>query len=127
MSDKSIVIIGASSNRAKFGNKAVRAFTDAGFTVYAVHPKETEVEGLKVYRSVADLPETPDYASLYLPPKVGEAVLDDIAAKGIKQVFANPGAESPELLEKGKKLGLEVMAACSIVAAGKTPMDYPDQ
>jgi predicted CoA-binding protein len=126
MSDRSIVIIGASSRRQKFGNKAVRAYLDAGYRVYAVHPKEETVEGLPVYHSVRDIPDPVEVASLYVPPQVGEGLLEDLAAKGIKTVFANPGADSPELVEKGKKLGLEVYVACSIVATGKRPDDYPE-
>ncbi|MDH5526745.1 MAG: CoA-binding protein [Nitrospirota bacterium] len=123
---KSIAIIGASSNRSKFGNKAVRAWVQAGYTVYPINPKDDTIEGLKVYRSVADLPETPDYANLYVPPAVGLKLLDDIAAKGIKEVFANPGADSEAMVIRGNELGLDVMRACSIVATGKTPMDFPD-
>ena len=43
---KTVAIIGASSDRAKFGNKAVRAFQQQGCAVYPVNPKETEIEGL---------------------------------------------------------------------------------
>jgi predicted CoA-binding protein len=124
--ERTIAIIGASSQRRKFGNKAVRAYLDAGYTVYPVHPKEERIEGLPVYHSVADIPGPVAMASLYVPPAVGAAMLDEIAAKGIRIVWANPGAESPELVEKGTKLGLEVYVACSIVGAGKRPDDYPD-
>lgn len=126
MAEKSIAIIGASSRRDRFANKAVRAFTDAGYTVYAVHPKEDEVEGLKVYRSVTDIPGPVDVASLYVAPALGIGMLDAIKEKGIKVVYANPGAESPELIDKGTTLGLEVRARCSIVAIGKLPAQYPD-
>jgi predicted CoA-binding protein len=126
VSERTIAIIGASANRAKFGNKAVRAYVDAGYTVYPVNPKETQIEGLPVYHDVADIPGPVAVASLYLPPKAGEALLPALAAKGITTVFANPGADSPELVEKGKALGLEVYVACSIVATGKRPDDYPE-
>lgn len=125
--ERTIAIIGASSRRGKFGNKAVRAYLDAGYTVYPVHPKEETVEGLKAYPSVADIPGPVAMASLYVPPAVGEAMLEQIAAKGIRIVWANPGADSPELVEKGRKLGLEVYVACSIIGAGKRPDDYPDE
>lgn len=126
MSDKAIAIIGASANRAKFGNKAVRAYVDAGYTVYPVHPALSEVEGLPVYHDVADIPGPVTVASLYVAPRVGEALLPALAAKGITTVFANPGADSPELVEAGRRLGLEVYVACSIVATGRRPDDYPD-
>jgi predicted CoA-binding protein len=126
VSAKTIAIIGASANRRKFGNKAVRAYVDAGYTVYPVNPKETEIEGLPVYHDVADIPGEVAVASLYLPPRAGEALLPALKAKGIETVFANPGADSPELVARGRELGLEVYVACSIVATGKRPDDYPD-
>jgi acyl-CoA synthetase (NDP forming) len=126
MTQRSIAIIGASARRNKFGNKAVRAYLDAGYKVYPVHPKEETVEGLKVYHSVAEIPGPVEVASLYVPPQAGEALLEELAAKGIKTVFANPGADSPALVAKGRRLGLEVYVACSIVATGKRPEDYPD-
>jgi CoA binding domain len=51
---KTIAILGASADRAKFGNKAVRAFVRQDYVVYSVNPKETLIEGLK--RSAAFMP-----------------------------------------------------------------------
>jgi len=124
MSQEAIAIIGASSRREKFANKAVRAFTEEGYTVYAVHPKETEVEGLPVYRSVTDIPGDVQIASLYVGPAIGEAALEGIKAKGIRTVFVNPGAGSPELLAKGRELGLEMRDECSILAIGRSPAEF---
>mgnify|MGYP001583149540 FL=1 len=53
----SIAIIGASTDRTKVGNKAVRVYKDKGYQVYPIHPKATEIEGQKAYRSVLDVPE----------------------------------------------------------------------
>lgn len=118
----SIVIIGASSDRSKFGNKAVRAFMKKGFAVYPVNPKETEIEGLKAYKSILDIPEESfDMVSVYLPPTVGMKAIEEIAKKKVKEVWFNPGAESPELTAKAEKLGLTVIEACSIVSVGVNP------
>ena len=65
---KTVAIIGASNDRGKFGNKAVRAFQQQGYTVYPVNPGETEIEGLPAYKSILDVPVRPDMASVYLPP-----------------------------------------------------------
>jgi predicted CoA-binding protein len=113
----SIAIIGASNNPSKYGNRAVRTYQGLGWTVYPIHPTETKIEGLTVYAHVADLPGPVDRASLYLPPTLGIAVLDEIAAKGATEVWVNPGAGSPELLAKALALGLNVIEACSIVNA----------
>jgi hypothetical protein len=126
MSTKSIAVVGASPDRRKFGNKCVRAFASAGWTVYPVHPTETVVEGLPAFRSVADIPAAVDVVSVYLNPKVGLTVLPTFAGKGGTEVWFNPGAESAELLAKAEELGLHAIAACSIVGYGMNPHIFPD-
>jgi len=121
---KTVAIIGASADRSKYSNKAVRAFVRQGYTVIPIHPKEAEVEGLKAYKSVVDVPGPIDMASLYLPPSIGEGVLDDIARKGIAELWVNPGADSPELVAKARGLGLKPILACSIVGIGESPSSY---
>ena len=124
MAGERVAIIGASNDRSKYGNKAVRAYRDGGDIVFPVHPSEPEIEGLQAYTSVLDIPGKLDRISIYLPPQVGLTVLDEVAQKGADQVFVNPGAESPELLEKAHELGITVMVACSIVDIGKSPAHY---
>jgi hypothetical protein len=122
MSKPTVAIIGASTDRRKFGNKAVRAFAAKGFEVFPIHPTAAEIEGHKAYRSVFDVPvEKLDRASLYLPPALGVAVLDEIARKGVGELWVNPGAESDELLEKAERLGINTIFACSIVGVGMSP------
>jgi len=121
---KTVAIIGASADRSKYSNKAVRAFLSQGYTVIPIHPKEAEVEGLKAYKSVVDVPGPIDMASLYLPPSIGERVLEDVARKGIAELWVNPGADSPELVAKARSLGLKPILACSIVGIGESPSSY---
>lgn len=118
---KTVAIIGASSDRAKFGNKAVRAFVKQGYTVYPVNPKEPEIEGLPAFKSIKDVPDKPHMVSVYLPPPVLLKVLPDIAAKGCDELWLNPGTESDEVLAEAERLGLRVIQACSIVAVGVSP------
>lgn len=112
-----IAVIGASNDPSKFGNRAVRAHVSQGWTVYPVNPKEDHIEGLRCYRSIADIPAAVDRASLYVPPAVGIELLDAICARGAKELWVNPGSGSPELLARAEQLSLVVVEACSIVAA----------
>jgi predicted CoA-binding protein len=118
---KSVAIIGASADPAKFGNKAVRAFQRQGHTVYPVNPKESSIEGLTCYATIRDVPERPTKISVYLPPPVLLKVLPDIAARGCDELWLNPGTESDEVLNAAEKLGLNVVQACSIVGIGVSP------
>jgi uncharacterized protein len=119
-----VAVIGASNDRRKYGNKAVRAFHAHGDMVYPVNPHETTVEGLPAFRSVLDIPSAVDMATMYVPPEVGEGLVDELAAKGVGELWLNPGSESPELIARARRLGLTVIEACSIVGIGDTPTRY---
>jgi predicted CoA-binding protein len=119
-----VAVIGASSNRAKFGNKALRAFANKGYTVYPINPTEAEVEGHKSYPSVIDVPGEIDLATLYVPGAVGVRVLDEIARKGIAEVWLNPGADDPAVVARARALGLQFVQHCSIIAIGDSPARY---
>ena len=118
---KVVAVIGASNDRQKFGNKAVRAFVRQGYTVVPINPREHEVEGLKAYRSVLEFPGPIDMASFYVPPAVGEQVIEEVARKQIPEVWLNPGAESDELVAKARSLSIKPIVACSVVAVGQNP------
>jgi predicted CoA-binding protein len=120
---KVVAVIGASSDRRKFGNRAVRAFLNEGYTVVPINPNEPEVEGLKTYPSVLDVPGPIDMASFYVPPDVGERVIADVAQKQIPEVWLNPGAESDALIARARSLSIRPIVACSIVAVGQNPYD----
>lgn len=119
-----VAVIGASANRRKFGNKAVRAFLRRGYTVIPVNPSGSAVEGLQGFRSVLDVPGPIDVATLYVPPAVGRQVLDEVARKGIREVWLNPGADSPDVVERARALDLTPVVTCSILRIGESPADY---
>ena len=124
---QTIAIIGASTDRAKYGNKSVRAFKDGGWTVYPVNAKADEVEGLKAYASISDVPDPIDRVSMYVPPAVGKTMLDAIVEKHPGEFFLNPGSEDAELVELATAKGLKPIQACSIVNIGLRPEMYPDE
>jgi predicted CoA-binding protein len=120
---KTVAIIGASADRNKFGNIAVRAFVRQGWRVFPVNPKEAQIESLPAFKSIAEVPERPDRISIYLPPPVLLKILPNIAARGCNELWLNPGTESPEVLAAAEKLGLNVIQACSIVGLGLSPSE----
>ena len=125
---RTVAVIGAGAERHKFGNKSVRAHAAAGYTVYPVHPTATTVEGFPAFKSVRDVPVAKlDRVTVYLPPAIGMTVLADIATKLPDEVWFNPGADSQDVLAEAKRLGLNAIAACSIVDLGLSPAMFPDQ
>ena len=121
---KTVAVVGASSNRTKFGNKALRAFVAEGHTVIPINPHEAEIEGLRTYASVLDVPGTIDMATVYVQPEVARALLDEFEKKAIPEIWVNPGAESDELLAEARRRRMRVIAACSIIAIGRSPSDF---
>ncbi|HEV7866977.1 MAG TPA: CoA-binding protein [Chthoniobacteraceae bacterium] len=125
MPEFSVAVIGASQDRRKFGNKAVRAYLEFGYTVFPVNPKESLIEGLTTYPNIAAIPSRVDFVSLYVPPAVGLQLLPAIAAKEPKELWLNPGSESDELIEAAADLHLRAIVACSLLALGMSPGDFP--
>ena len=121
MAAKVVAVVGASNNRRKFGNRALRAYREQGYTVVPINPHEREIEGLTAYPSVRDVPGPIDLATFYVPPDVGERVIHDVIAKGIPEVWLNPGADSDELIAKARALGIRPIVACSLIALGFNP------
>jgi predicted CoA-binding protein len=122
MDKPTIAIVGASSDRCKYGNRAVRAYVRQGYDVYPIHPREPMIEGQRAYRSLLDVPVAQlDRVSMYVPSSVGIQLLDDIARRPPRELWLNPGSESDALIARAAELGLNVVIGCSIVAIGETP------
>jgi len=118
---KTVAVIGASSNRGKYGNKAVRAYVRQGYRVIPINPNVSEVEGLKTYASVLDVPGPIDMATVYVPGAVGMKVVEDLARKGVPEVWLNPGADDDPVIARARALGLNIVVACSIMGIGESP------
>ncbi len=122
MTQPTVAILGASADRAKFGNKSVRAHLQQGYQVFPVNPRGGTIEGLTVYRTLTEVPVAAlDRISVYLPPALTLAALDEIQAKGCRELWLNPGTDSDEVLSRAHELGLDPIQACSIVDLGLSP------
>ncbi|MEW6775907.1 MAG: CoA-binding protein [Bdellovibrionota bacterium] len=119
-----IAVVGASSDRKKYGNKCVRAYLKKGWTVYPVNPHESTIEGQKAYKSLKDVPKPLDRVAYYLHPEVGVKVLPDVAAANPKDLFLNPGTESPEVVSRAEELDINAIQDCAIVAIGELPGNF---
>lgn len=117
-------VVGASANREKFGNKVLRVYLQNGKKVIPVNPRETEIEGISCVADIQDLPPGVKSISVITPPHVTEQVVDKAIAKGIANIWIQPGAESPAVVEKCRKNNINVIAdgSCILVVLG-----YKDQ
>ena len=122
---KRIAVVGASRNRKKFGNKCVRAYHQAGWTVYPINPATSEVEGLPAFRALDAVPEKVDRISLYTPPDRTRQLLPQLPPEA--EIFFNPGTADEALMAQARQLGLRVRNACAIVAIGLSPAHFGSQ
>ncbi len=113
-------VVGASTDRNKYGNKVLRAYQQTGRDVYPINPKAEEVEGLKAYPELASLPLVPRGISIITPPSVTEKIVLQAAELGVSYVWMQPGAESEKAIESGKRAGLGVIGdgSCALVVMG---------
>jgi predicted CoA-binding protein len=117
-----VMIVGASSNPRKYGNKAVRAYQRAGHDVLPVNPNEEVIAGISTWADVRDVPGPIDRVSFYVPSIIGFEILRRLHQRGdVKEIWLNPGAESPELVAEARRLGITPILACSIVDIGERP------
>jgi hypothetical protein len=121
---KTVAIVGASTDRHKYGNKALRAFEAQGYRVVPINPSGGTIEGHDAYASLLDVPFDLDMVTLYVPPSVGLRVLEDIADRKVPEVWLNPGSDSAEVIERARALGLDPIVACSILGIGDSPSRY---
>jgi predicted CoA-binding protein len=119
------IVLGAGTDRSKFGNKSLRAHRQAGYHVIALHPRDRDVEGAPTYPSLADLPEERyDRLTVYIPPAAFLALIPTIPVERFQEIWLNPGVDTPEVLAAAKEHGLPVIAGCSIVALGFSPSQF---
>ena len=116
-------ILGANSNRKKFGNKSLRAHEQAGFTVFPIHPVEEIVEGHRVFKSVSEVPTKIDRISAYVPPAALLTLLEEIGRVGCSELWLNPGTDTEEVIQRAKELGINAVVGCSIIDVGFSPSE----
>jgi predicted CoA-binding protein len=113
-------VVGASSRRHKYGNKVLRCYQQAGRRAIPVNPREAEIEGLPCVASVLDLPDEVKSISVITPPAITERIVADAIARGIDNVWMQPGAESAASVEACREAGINVIAdgSCVLVVLG---------
>lgn len=110
LNPKSICIFGANNNLlTTMGSMQLRNIIAGGFPkekIYPIHPRLNEVQGMKAYKNVLDLPKTPDLAFIILPPRIIPQIMEECGQKGIKRLiitsggFREVGSDGTELSQK---------------------------
>lgn len=116
----SFAVVGASADRAKYGNKVLRCYAQHGLPVVGVNPKLTVVENFACYPSLAAIPGQPRAVSIVAPPAIAPAIVADAQSAGVRHLWFQPGAEDAGAIATARSLGMTVVAdgPCVLVALG---------
>jgi uncharacterized protein len=110
LASNAFAVIGVSANQRKFGNVVFRTMKEKEAVVHPVHPTLENVEGATCYNTVGSLPKEVTSVVTVVPPPVTLDVVKQCAARGISQVWMQPGSESPEAIAEAKKSGMNVVS-----------------
>lgn len=113
-------VVGASTDRMKYGNKVLRCYMQHYMTVHPVHPHEQLIEDLPVFSSIKELPNEVHSISIITPPPITEKLVAEAIKKGIKNIWMQPGAESEKAINECIKHHINVIAGgpCILVKLG---------
>ncbi len=116
---KKIVVLGASDKPDRYSYQAVNLLHEKGYAVLPIHPKLTQISGLKVYESLNAVSEAfpgdIHTLSLYVNPEISSKAIADIIQLNPRRVIFNPGTENPELEQALNEREIETLEACTLV------------
>ncbi len=120
LASEAFAVAGASTNREKYGNKVLRCYQQHDRKVIPINPRATTIEGLDCLASVADLPAEVQSLSIITPPKITEQVVEQAILRGIKNIWMQPGAQSPLAVSRCEEVGINIIAdgSCLLVVLG---------
>ena len=113
--NKNIIVAGVSRTGKKFGNAAIKELTTRGYKIHVVHPEAEEVDGYPCTSSLRLVQDKSAGLLIVVPPKNAMSVLMDAATAGIKNVWLQKGAESPEVIALAESLHLNYVAGKCIL------------
>lgn len=118
-------VVGASKDRAKYGNKVLRCYLQHGLKAYPINPGSAEIEGQRAYPDLGALPEPVTRISVITPPEVTEGIVTEAAGAGVGFIWMQPGAESRKAVEDAQDAGIAVVSGgpCLLVVLGYSERD----
>ncbi len=115
MENKRVAVVGASENRARYSNRAMRKLQEHGYVPVPISRTGDAILGFPSYRSVASIPDPVDTVTMYLGPERQQPVIQDILAIKPRRVIFNPGAENPAAAIMLQQHGIATLEACTLV------------
>jgi predicted CoA-binding protein len=110
-----VAILGASEDKNRYSHICMVTLLTYGHSPILVNPNRTEIDGIKCYPTLSDIPDQVDTLTVYVNPKISSKIKDEITSFKCKRIIFNPGSENPSLYEPLRKNFVEVIEACTLV------------
>lgn len=110
-----VAVLGASNKPERYSHQAVVLLAQKGHAVFPVNPALAEIEGHRVFRTLADIPAPLHTITLYISPALSAGMAATLIAANPARVIFNPGTENPELEQQLAAAGIGVLRACTLV------------
>ena len=113
-------VVGASTDRAKYGNKVLRCYLQNGRAAVPVNPRAETIEGVACVPDLRSLEGADWGVSIITPPRITERLVEDAIAVGLTHLWMQPGAESADAVTRASASGLTVIhgGPCVLVVLG---------
>lgn len=125
----SVAVVGASRDKEKWGYKVfktVHQYQD--LDVYPINPNAEEINGVKAYPTIKNLPKTPDLVISVVPPNITEKIVKQAKKLGVKKIWFQPGSESKEAIKMAENAGMKVFHdVCMVVSSRKEEISAPEE
>ena len=116
---KKWAVVGVSAKKDKWGYKIWKILKDHGYETYGVNPNYEEIEGEKIYKSLADLPVKVDVIDVVVPKNLTMVSLEEAKELGIEYIFLQPGTYDDKVVDKAEELDLKYLVSDCIYATLK--------
>jgi hypothetical protein len=99
LAPKKFAIAGVSRNEKKFGGAIFKELREKGFELFPINPNATEIQGVKCYQSVNELPGEVNHLLVVTKKHETEKVVQQALENGMKMIWIQQKSETPEALE----------------------------
>lgn len=110
-----VCVIGASNKKERYSYQAVVLLKENGHDVFPVHQRIQEIDGIAVLPSAKDIHVGIDTVTMYVGKAASDVIGDDILSLNPRRIIFNPGSENPELEDKARQEGIDVVHGCTLV------------
>lgn len=110
-----VALIGATNKPDRYAYQAMKLLLEKGHCVYPVHPRLTEIEGIRIYQTLREIHAPIHTITLYIGASRSSSMMEEILGCRPSRIIFNPGAENNILEKQAQETGIETIRGCTLV------------